>query len=807
MIRTTRTSLSGGLLSIILTACLPLATGCGGSDNEIEVSDQPGTYPDGGKSDTSSQGGSGGSGTKTDASSGSGGSRAADGSAETTVDSSADGRTGDGQAGAGGAEGGADVSSDRSAGGESGSGGNVGDASRDGPGGATGDGSSTDSAAGTDSGSGGNVGDAASDGGTGGSGGTGADSGGGGSDASVADASEDSPTTTDAQSDAACATDNTQCTVDGASGLCKSGVCSACTETTDDTSCAAAYGSGSGYICIGGSCVAGDCHTNSNCTAGQICGLISPNLCGACTTDAQCKASSSYGATSICVSNLCITGDCHTDTDCPTGQICGLSAPNTCAKCTSDAQCQADATYGAATICNTTSGACVTNACTSNNQACTANAGDYCCNSTCVPGNCCVTADCAPLGNNLTCSNNSCVQCPLTTGNVYYVDPQNGSDTAGTGSGATTSCAFKTITRALQWIGTTPAAGTQVLVRPTAAATTANGEVFPMYLPANLILSGTGGNATIQVAGGLNGFVLAGHSSGLKNLVLDGQTQAGGYGITVTTGTDTTTTLENITVQKMGREGILVTNSGVVTIGPGVVSQNNGTSAARHNGLLVRGSGKAIINVPSGAATTAFNSNTAHGIQVLESSSITLTGVPGTAGAGTVTTNGNYAAGIWINQTPAASVPINDINGVVSWANTAGSGVRIVAGSSVTMRNSYLLANAANGIIVSTYVDGTTGTRVNDVSKIDLGTITSWGNNTVQTPAGGNPNIGAGICFSIDANQAAGLRAAGNVFAGPIDCATSMVALRKANTCANAVDVATTGPRTNTNTVIISQCY
>src|SRR5208337_2040002 len=107
--------------------------------------------------------------------------------------------------------------------------------------------------------------------------------------------------------------------------------------------------------------------TDANCTAGQICGLAQANFCAACTTDAQCQADATYGAMSICLSGACTPGNCHADTDC-NGQICGLSTPNFCGGCTSDAQCQSDPTYGASTVCNTGAGTCVSNACTGAND-------------------------------------------------------------------------------------------------------------------------------------------------------------------------------------------------------------------------------------------------------------------------------------------------------------------------------------------------------------------------------------------------------------------------------------------------------
>jgi len=71
-------------------------------------------------------------------------------------------------------------------------------------------------------------------------------------------------------------------------------------------------------------------------------------------------------------------------------------------------------------------------------------------------------------------------QCELAAGNQYFVDPVNGSDSIGTGSGkaggaAMAKCAFRTLTRAMRWIGDNPPSGTTITnttTRPGAKART-----------------------------------------------------------------------------------------------------------------------------------------------------------------------------------------------------------------------------------------------------------------------------------------------------------------------------------------------
>ena len=143
---------------------------------------------------------------------------------------------------------------------------------------------------------------------------------------------------------------------------------------------------------------------SAECDAGKVCGAVTPHTCGGCTPDSDCTMDARYGAGNICYQGLCGVGNCHaTSMDCDdtnAGLICGVSASNVCGTCSSDAQCKGDPFYGPGTICNTASGTnqgkCVTSVCTTNNTACTANTGDFCCGLTCSPGNCCWTATAPP---------------------------------------------------------------------------------------------------------------------------------------------------------------------------------------------------------------------------------------------------------------------------------------------------------------------------------------------------------------------------------------------------------------------------
>jgi hypothetical protein len=229
-----------------------------------------------------------------------------------------------------------------------------------------------------------------------------------------------------------------------------------CKVCASDTACQSDSTYGVTTVCVAGNCVSGDCHgSSSDCPTGQLCGISHPDTCGPCASDAQCTADSSYGAGNICYQGICQVGDCHgTSSDCKAanaGRICGAVTTNDCGPCSGDAQCQADPVYGSATICETktgqaTTGTCVSNSCSSSG-ACFANSADFCCNDICTAGNCCLDADCAgnpSFGSTFRCVNNSCTGCTAATGNIYFVDPINGDDGTATGSGVAAGVATPT---------------------------------------------------------------------------------------------------------------------------------------------------------------------------------------------------------------------------------------------------------------------------------------------------------------------------------------------------------------------------
>jgi hypothetical protein len=414
------------------------------------------------------------------------------------------------------------------------------------------------------------------------------------------------------------------------------------------------------------------------------------------------------------------------------------------------------------------------------------------------------------IGASATCANGTCTKCAAGASNAYTVDPVNGSDTAGNGNGNPATCAFKTITRALEVIGNDAAfAITVTVIGPSTVAT---GETFPIPVPQNVALTTSGGAVTVNVPQAKAGFVLNAPNASIAGgagaaLTVSGQANKGTFGITASSATSTGTSISNLTVSSFATAGILVQNGGVLSIGAGV------TSTGSPDGLHLMGTGtpSVTITVPSGAAATHFDSNTVHGILVSENGSISLTGAVASTAVppmGTVTTNHNTAAGIWVEQA-AGTPPLNTITGLVSYANT-GNGLRLVGGSNVKVRGSVSLGNTDSGVIVS--AGGAGGAATNDISKIDLGDPSdaggTLGNNTLQAALGDGQNGNAGVCLAMRAN-AGTLLAAGNAFS-TLNCAsaTGSVVTNAAgcgNTCAGGVcDIGFSGAGNNINVSLCS---
>jgi hypothetical protein len=351
----------------------------------------------------------------------------------------------------------------------------------------------------------------------------------------------------------------------------------------------------------------------------------------------------------------------------------------------------------------------------------------------------------------------------------------NGSDTAGNGNignGNPATCAFRTLTRALQVIGNGAAFAVTVTVVGPATVPNTAAEAFPLAIPQNVSILTSGGAVTVNVTAGRVGFVLNAPNAsiagnGAAPLTISGQANKATFGIAASSANSTGTSISNLTVSSFATAGILVENAGVLSIGAGVTSTGN------PDGLHVTNTGKVTIAVPSGAATH-FDTNTVHGVLVSDNGSIALTGAITSAAippVGTITTSHNTAAGIWVEQA-AGSTAQSTITGLVSYAN-AGNGLRFVGGSNVKLRGSISLGNAASGVIVS--AGNGMGAATNNIGNIDLGdpadAAGSIGGNTLQAPLGTGANGNAGVCLAMRAN-AGTLLAAGNVFTA-VNCGTT----------------------------------
>lgn len=647
-----------------------------------------------------------------------------------------------------------------------------------------------------------------------------------GGDSGAGDATADSPTGSDAGDDTTTGSDTgTEAgSDDGSSGEASSDAGSSEASTADasdggSTSDASGDGGASDAatdsgVTDGATDAATDggdastgCTTDSQCPQGQICGLTQPGVCSACSTDTQCQSdTATYGSGYICVGGACTAGNCHADTDCPQGQICGVTQAYYCGKCTTDTQCKNDSHYGSGYVCDTGSGACVQNTCTTVNQTCSLNSSDECCavngSDVCVAGNCCTNTQCS--GGTPACEGYTCTACDVVSGPPYhyYVNPNTGSDGLGTtGSGTAAGqpnavCAFKTIHGALAYVATKfptgAPAGTEVVVQgPSTVSNGTNGETFPIDVPANILITGDGTPITVDVQSGVDGFVLAAANSGLAQLTVDGQTTATN-GVHAATGSASTTIVTGVTLQHFASNGILVDGTGALTVNGG--TQANGNA---QNGLYVTGSATAAISGGTLGAPTAFDDNTAAGILVDQSAAIALTGTPGTAGNGTVVANGN-ANGLLVEQAlivvgSGVFPPQNTIDGLVVWHSTA-DGIVLLGGSTVKMRKSYVLNNANSGVSVKANPGQTTGMSGDYYGNIDLGNSTNndWGLNIVQSTTSSNGY--SGICFQPVGNQT--LNAMGNTFDGS-DCSlsTSMsVTLTKSGgSCGTNVDLGVSG--------------
>jgi hypothetical protein len=365
---------------------------------------------------------------------------------------------------------------------------------------------------------------------------------------------------------------------------------------------------------------------------------------------------------------------------------------------------------------------------------------------------------------------------------VYFVDPVNGSDANGTGSGKSrgqelTACAFKTMTRALQVIGNpTQASGAVVKLKGNVGA--ASGETFPIAVPQYVVIQGATGPVTVTLAAGKVGFNFMGTGSVLRDLVLEGG-GISGAGVRLET-SDVAVTLDTVTVQNTAATGVDVL-AGTLTLQAGTLIQMAGTAQARQEGITVAGTGKLVAKATTGKISVI--KNTAQGIHVIERGSVTLEGVvtsntavTPTSYAGTIVVSQNNDANIELNQTGATPRPLNTLKGVLATGSVTADGLLILGGTVATVRKSVFVGNGLSGVHLSHTGSKTNG--VNDMTAVDLGKTADPGLNVVQGANDQLNNKGAGICINLDPAQAQAISAQGNLFAAA-DCSTTSATLTK----------------------------
>jgi hypothetical protein len=199
--------------------------------------------------------------------------------------------------------------------------------------------------------------------------------------------------------------DGTDCTLPGGKlGICLNDLCGACAT---DAICHDVYGAA--FLCIGGACVTGGCHTNTDCLGGQLCDTTA-NTCVACNDDTSCVTA--FGADHLCVAGACAAGNCRSGADCGGGFVCDTTT-SFCGPCASDNACLSS--YGSGHLCvgsqcvvgdcrtasNCSDGrVCNGNTCTdcSTDQSCAGQygAGHLCVSGGCVAGECRTASDCDP---------------------------------------------------------------------------------------------------------------------------------------------------------------------------------------------------------------------------------------------------------------------------------------------------------------------------------------------------------------------------------------------------------------------------
>jgi hypothetical protein len=389
---------------------------------------------------------------------------------------------------------------------------------------------------------------------------------------------------------------------------------------------------------------------------------------------------------------------------------------------------------------------------------------------------------------------NASVVCAPVQDLTYYVDPSAGVDDAS--STGTASCPFRSLTRAISVIGPDGGAGATIKIVNDASAPVlgpSTGEVFPIQLPANVtIVAGdtTKNLPTLRATTSLVDALLLTTGDNLSYLVVDGagilvEGQAGG--------------IDHVTVRNAGR-GIDV-EEGSVSLGPGVVSQNNSEP-----GLFLLGVSAVHITGGRGSEHTSFSGNL-QGISVRDNSSVVIDGAdidPAHPDESDVDTDDNVGAGFVMGTFGLPLTRASVVRGLHTSGNT--NGLEVEPCAAFTLRASYLGHNRLSGVYVALTVsnDGGCACSSSCAGGLDLGNPAGgdYGRNIFESP---DTSAASSICVNFTGlpPPLSTVLAAGNIF-GNNDCALGGELLRSA-ACAGGFDIGGIAPDGGTG-IDVSNC-
>jgi len=520
---------------------------------------------------------------------------------------------------------------------------------------------------------------------------------------------------------------------------------------------------------IGGAAggAANECDEGAACGDGAEGGICLAGTCSSCVgAKADPKCVIAYGKGYLCTEAGCLKGDCHTDKDCAVGS--GICTNHKCAPCTKDSDCTLPGT-----ICNTSTGSCVTNASCGNaasGSSCPVNAADLCCgpNSVCAPVGCCGVAACRTSPNAQVndgmCKNGQCVSnnCGAPPANIRYVDPA-----ALDGGSGSMACPFNHLGAALQDLAT---AGGEIIVKGGSSMTV--DATFAVGSGITIV----GGDASFAACTAATcpassrwplinsgnrrvfSFITAGNRT-LHFLRLAGVDPAQKATATWPAIYTAAASLNIDHVDISGYEYGLYSDTGSsVKIGDGVHLHDN------QRGLYVAdgdGAAGGNVEVTVAADATSFDHNAiglaCHGNGVLKAS-----GPPaGPKLTALLSASNNESSGVYW----ACSVTQGLLDGLEATGNGSNAmavqldGATVFAHSSIKIRNSYFHDNKGNGLRIPSNGPNS----ADGLSLIDLGSnlLAGAGKNTF---AG---NVDAGLCIDkgpADAADPTSLPAEGNVF-------------------------------------------